>query len=271
MIRIIFPSSGLTPDIIIKDTALQTVSTGEMTETGPTNDGRFWYEYDYTGTPWAEYQISVDAGIAVTDPELRYVNFWAEEENTPETIATAVRTELTLELSRIDVAISSVSGGGGGDSTGGVGFYMSGWAGVDTKAIEKKFSDIMTEIKKEPEKYTKALQETKNAIVETVKKIPQPIVNVKASDVTLDIPPEFLQEVKAIVSNFNEGATGKLKATEDAYAVILKRFRENIAEDIKTAVRNDQSSFDTVIESAILRATSEFTAALSSITLIEEE
>jgi len=57
----------------------------------------------------------VDAGITVEDPELRYVNFWAEEENTPETIATAVRTELTLELSRIDVAISSVSGGGGGE------------------------------------------------------------------------------------------------------------------------------------------------------------
>ena len=57
----------------------------------------------------------MDAGITVEDPELRYVNFWAEEENTPETIATAVRTELTLELSRIDVAISSVSGGGGGE------------------------------------------------------------------------------------------------------------------------------------------------------------
>lgn len=62
----------------------------------------------------------------------------------------------------------------------------------------------MKEIKKEPEKYTKALQDTKNAIVETVKKIPQPIVNVNAPDVKLDIPPEFLKEIKTIVSNFNE-------------------------------------------------------------------
>lgn len=51
MIRIIFPSTELTPDIIIKNTALETVDSGEMTETGPTNDGRFWYEYDYTGNP----------------------------------------------------------------------------------------------------------------------------------------------------------------------------------------------------------------------------
>lgn len=270
MIRIIFPSSGLTPDIIIKDTALETVSTGEMTETGPTNDGRFWYEYDYTGTPWAEYQISVDAGIAVIDPELRYVNFWAEEENTPETIATAVRTELTLELSRIDVAISSVSGGGGGEWTGGVGFYMSGGGGVDTKEIEKKFTEIMTEIKKDPVKYTKALEDTKKAIVDTVNKMPTPLVNVTAPEVKIEVPPEFLQEIRTIVQNFNEWATGKVKATEDAYTVILKRFRENIATDIQNAVRNDQSSFDSVIESAILRATSEFTSALSNITLIEE-
>lgn len=114
MIRIIFPVTGLTPDILIKNTALQTVSSGEMTEIGPTNDGRFWYGYEFQGTPGLEYQISVDAGAVVIDNELRYVNFWEFEDYTPAVIASAVRTELTLELSRIDAAISSITGGGGG-------------------------------------------------------------------------------------------------------------------------------------------------------------
>ena len=81
---------------------------------------------------------------------------------------------------------------------------MTGGGGVDTKAIEKKFTEIMTEIKKEPEKYTKALQTAQKSIVDTVKSIPQPIVNVNAPDVKLDIPPEFLQEIKTIVKNFND-------------------------------------------------------------------
>lgn len=68
-----------------------------MTEIGPTNDGRFWYGYDYTGTPGAEYQISVDAGATVTDSELRFVNFWAQEEYTPTDIATQVETAIITE------------------------------------------------------------------------------------------------------------------------------------------------------------------------------
>ena len=141
MIRIIFPETGLTPAIIIKNTALTTVSSGVMTEIGPTNDGRFWYGYTFQGTPGLEYQISVDAGVGVVDPEIRYVNFWEFEDYTPAdieaaiitdgdgnavlqaiadkignenvsaaTIAAAVRTNLSVELSRIDAAISSISG-----------------------------------------------------------------------------------------------------------------------------------------------------------------
>lgn len=68
-----------------------------MTEIGPTNDGRFWYGYDFTGTPGAEYQISVDAGATVTDSELRFVNFWAQEEYTPTDIATQVETAIITE------------------------------------------------------------------------------------------------------------------------------------------------------------------------------
>lgn len=62
----------------------------------------------------------------------------------------------------------------------------------------------MKEIKKEPEKYTKALQDTKKAIVDTVKKMPTPLVNVTAPEVKIEVPPEFLQEIKTIVENFNE-------------------------------------------------------------------
>jgi len=139
MIRIIFPSTGLTPDITIKNTALVTVSSGEMTELGPTNDGRFWYGYNFQGTPGLEYQITVDAGATVTDSELRYVNFWEFEDYTPadieaaiitdgdgnavlqaiadkignenvsaSTIASAVRTNLATELGRLDQPISSI-------------------------------------------------------------------------------------------------------------------------------------------------------------------
>lgn len=138
MIRIVFPTTGLTPAITIKNTALTTVSSGSMTEIGPTNDGRFWYGYTYNGIAGQEYQISVDGGASITDPELRYVNFWDFEDYTPAdieaaimtdgdgnavlqaiadkignenvsaaTIAAAVRTNLTPELGRIDVAIST--------------------------------------------------------------------------------------------------------------------------------------------------------------------
>lgn len=51
MIRILLSETSLTAAITIKNTALTTVSSGVMDETGPSNDGRFWYEYDYTGTP----------------------------------------------------------------------------------------------------------------------------------------------------------------------------------------------------------------------------
>lgn len=157
------------------------------------------------------------------------------------------------------------------EPAGGVGFYMSGWGGVDTKWIEKKFTEIMTEIKKEPEKYTKALETTKKAIVDTVKKMPTPLVNVTAPDVKIEVPPDFLQEIKTIVQNFNEWAEGKIKATDDAYTVIMKRFRENIAEELQTYKNGDKASFDLIIETAILRATSQFTQALSNITITEQE
>ena len=81
---------------------------------------------------------------------------------------------------------------------------MSGGGGVDTKAIEKKVTEIMTEIKKDPVKYTKALEDTKKAIVDTVNKMPTPLVNVTAPEVKIEVPPEFLQEIRTIVQNFNE-------------------------------------------------------------------
>lgn len=51
----------------------------------------------------------------------------------------------------------------------------------------------------------------------------------------------------------------------------MKRFRENINEEIKTIKTSDKSSFDSVIETAILKATNQFTQALSQITITEQE
>ncbi len=129
----------------------------------------------------------------------------------------------------------------------------------------------MNELKKEPEKYKKAREVAQKTIVDTVKNMPQPIISVEAGEVSVQVPDEFIKEIRDVVSSFNQWAEGKIKATEDAYNLIMKKFRENIAEDIKSSVRTDQSSFDSVIESAILRATSEFTSALSNIKIEEIE
>lgn len=107
MIRILLSATWLTPAIVIKDDTLTNVSSGSMAEGSASNDGRFWYEYAYTGTPWDDYLIAIDAGIAIEDPELRYFEFWTTEEYSPANIASAVRTNLATELARLDVAIST--------------------------------------------------------------------------------------------------------------------------------------------------------------------
>ena len=117
----------------------------------------------------------------------------------------------------------------------------------------------MTEIKKN-QKYTKALETIPKKASWIPSKNPSTDRNVNAPDVKLDIPPEFLQGDQDNRLKFNEGATGSSKQPR-MHTIILKEIQRNIAEDYQERGRNDQSSFDTVIESAILRATSEFTSA----------
>ena len=76
------PRNGTHPAIIIKNTALTTVSSGVMTEWDQTNDGRFWYGYTFQGTglriPNIRRRWSRGGGS-----EIRYVNFWEFEDYTP--------------------------------------------------------------------------------------------------------------------------------------------------------------------------------------------
>lgn len=130
MIHIAFPSAILTPSVNIEDISDSVVSSWTMSFNTTEANGMSWYLYSFNWTPWADYHIQVDGGPTLLDPEVRYVDEWVTEEwssawitvadieastilaktsdiPSASTIASAVRTNLTVELARLDAAIST--------------------------------------------------------------------------------------------------------------------------------------------------------------------
>lgn len=101
--------------------------------------------------------------------------------------------------------------------------------------------------------------------------MPTPIVNVPAPEVTVQVPPDLITKLETMAGKFSDNAAEKEKQVRDTYDFIIGEFKEKVVADVKTMVTEHKTGFDTIIESAIIRATSEFTSALQSITLIESE
>lgn len=271
-----------------------------MTELGPTNDGRFWYGYDFTGTAGAEYLIQVDAGAAVTDSELRFVSFWAQEEYTPTdiatqvetaiitegdgqavlqaiadkignenvsaaTIASAVRSNLSTELARIDAPISSratpgdlpamitpadiweyanrtlTSESGGGSSSGGGGAIYVGGGQMDTSKIERTLKAVEDAMKKDPDRFQKALEKAQKETLEAIKKLPAPNITVKAPDLPqVTVPTEFLQEIRTAVNDIKTASNDELQKNTEKYDAIVTLFKKTVLSEITKAVVQDK-------------------------------
>ena len=112
MIIISLPASWLTPAISIEDMAEIIQSSGTMTELWAANDSaEFNYWYAFTGNPGEQYKISIDAWAAVTNVFERFHELFVTEESAATVdnaaIAAAVRVELTVELARLDAAVTT--------------------------------------------------------------------------------------------------------------------------------------------------------------------
>lgn len=87
-------------------------SSGTMTELWAANDSaEFNYWYAFTGNPGEQYKISIDAWAAVTNVFERFHELFVTEESAATVdnaaIAAAVRVELTVELARLDAAVTT--------------------------------------------------------------------------------------------------------------------------------------------------------------------
>lgn len=160
------------------------------------------------------------------------------------------------------------SSGGGGNGTF---IYAGGSGGANTAGLEKKFAEIEQALKKDPEKYTKALEKAQQQIIQAIKLMPAPLVNVAAPEVTVQVPQDLITKLETMAGKFSDNAAEKEKQVRDTYNFIIGEFKEKVVQDVKTMVTEHKTGFDTVLESAIIRATAEFTSALSNITLEEQE